>query len=848
MLTLSDVDPGIAEIREALLAGYRRPMPGVHDELLAEDGSVRPHWQRMIDWLAEIGRPGYEDASADLLRLRTESGIAFAANGAPDAEEDTLPVILTDQDWQTLEDGILQRARLADAAVTDVYTDRRTLGAGLLPPGLVYGGPAFAAHCAGWSRPPRNWVHIYEADVGRTADGRWVILGDRVDTPLGDGWLLSNRIATSQAFADPFIELGVRRLASHYARFQDHLGQMMGWDGRLALLTSGEKDPRFFSHAYFARYMDAALIEPADLTVRDGSAFVKTLGGLRRIDVLLRGVSDASVDALHRPGRAAFGAPALSLAARSGSLKIVNGIGSAVMAHRALAPYAHRLAQFLLGEDLLLNDAPCLWLGGARARRQVLDEREAWRIVPLNSRDALLAGGAEFGVTGGSGDGGDIETLLGRFGERFCAVQSPELAETAFWTGDGLTRAPWMMRVFASRTQDGWSVAPGGVATRVPASGVPSALGFGKDVWVLPGTDPTAPSVTTTTRLDERFAQAHLRRTGRDLLSRVADELFWLGRNAERAESVLRVLGVCVQRHLDGNRTDSDPDLLCDVIEIHAAKDDTLNGAARYRDAIHRLTRGEEISSVPSILQILRSGGMRARASISSESWRYIERLCSDRRWQARGALRQNAGLVRLIEDSLQALAAFAGSAQENLTRNYAWRFLEIGRRLERGVQIAAVAEQMAARAYPQEESRLRAWLTLSDSSSAYRSRYMMTVQPAAVLDLLILDETNPRSLAYQIERLESVLHELPTEVPYRRPEHRRALKLLTDLRLFDADALAVTDEDGLRPVLTEFLTRCLSDLAEISDLISRAFFAHADAPEALLSQARLPHDEEAAE
>ncbi len=149
-----------------------------------------------------------------------------------------------------------------------------------------------------------------------------------VDTPLGDGWLLANRIAASQALAEPFVDLGVRRLASTYAAFQDHLDQMMGWDGRMALLTAGEADPRFFSHAYFARYMSAALIEPADLTVREGAAYVKTLDGLKRVDVLLRGVPDAGVDALHRPGRAVFGAPALSLAARSGSLKIANAIGS----------------------------------------------------------------------------------------------------------------------------------------------------------------------------------------------------------------------------------------------------------------------------------------------------------------------------------------------------------------------------------------------------------------------------------------------------------------------------------------------------------------------------------------
>lgn len=839
MLNLTDVGSGRDAALKQLLADYGQQGSGTYDEVLAANGSVRAHWQGLLDWLAELGQPGYLDATTDLQRLRTESGIAFAAVGAnPDADEDALPVVLTAQDWKTLEAGILQRAQLNDAAVTDIYTDQRTIGAGLMPPGLVFGGPAYAAHCAGWSRPPRNWVHVYEADVARTASGEWVLLADRLDAPLGDGWLLSNRIASSQAFADPFVDLGVRRLATHYAGFQEHLAQMMGWDGRLALLTGGEKDPRFFSHAYFARYMDAALIEPADLTVRDGSAFVKTLDGLKRVDVMLRGVPDASVDALHRPGRAAFGAPALSLATRSGSLKVVNGIGSSVMAHRALTPYAHRLAQFLLGEDLMLSDAPCLWLGGAKAREQVLAEREKWRILPLTSdRDE-----AQEWSAAKSNSNDDLASRLARVGERYCAVGTPEFAETAFWKGNGLARAPWMMRVFASRNQDGWSVAPGGVATRMPANGMPPALGFGKDVWVLPDADrPNVPQINT--NLGTQFTDAHLRRTGRDLLSRVADELFWLGRNAERAESVLRVLGVCLNRHLDGNRTDADPEVLCRLIEIHATPDPSLSGIARYRDAVHRLTRGTAGSSVPSILRILRSGALRVRSSISGESWRYIERLGSDRRWQAQGALRQNAGLARLIEDSVQAFAAFAGSAQENLTRNYAWRFLEIGRRIERGAQIAITAEQLAGPVQLSEESHLRAWLTLSDSASAYRSRYMMTARAPAVLDLLVLDETNPRSLAFQIARLEEVLGEMPTEVKYRRPEHRLALSLLTDLRLMDADVLA-REEDGQRPALIELATRCQADLATISDVIANAFFAHADAPEALVSQARIQPEE----
>ncbi|MEM9139536.1 MAG: circularly permuted type 2 ATP-grasp protein [Pseudomonadota bacterium] len=831
MLNLQNVPKNLG----AILRPDAPPDPNWHDEVFDAAGRPRDHWRGLLDWLDQAGAEGYLDAALDLGRLRTESGLAFAAAGRTDTGlEDALPIVLSADDWTELANGITQRASLAEAALADVYASRRAISSGLIPPGLVYGGSSFAAHCAGWERPPRHWLHVYEADVARRADGSWVLLADRLDAPLGDGWLLANRIAVTQAFADPFIDMGVRRLASHYAAFQDHLDQMMGWEGRLALLTAGEQDPRFFSHAYFARYMNAALIEPADLTIRDGAAYVKTLDGLKRVDILLRGVPDSTIDALHRPGRAAYGAPALSLAARSGSLKMANAIGSAAFAYRALAPFAHRLSQHLLGQDLRLPDAPCLWLGSARAREQVLEEAGAWRIEELTADH-----GNPPEWVADTDDRDAIMRMLERHGEKLCAVQTPKLALTPVWSGEGIHRTEWIMRVFACRIGDTWSVAPGGVASAIEPGRAPRSLGFGKDVWVLP--DPSQPSGPQVSGLlNQQFSVGHLRRTGRDLLSRVADELFWLGRNAERAEAVLRVLSVCLSRHLAGNRTDSDPDVLTTLVETQARPAREMEGLARYRDAVQRLIRDpNEPAAIPAILATLKSGATRARASISVESWRYIDRLCSDSRWLATGPVRQNAGLARLIEDSLQALAAFAGSAQENLTRNFAWRFLELGRRIERGAQAAQMANALAGRtAEGTEETYLRAWLTLGDSASAYRSRYMMTARAAAVVDLMVLDETNPRSLAFQLAALEQVLSEMPSEIPYRRADHRHALALLTELRLKDAATLTQV-KNGDRAALAGLATRAEDGLAELSDLVGRAFFAHTEAPEALVSQGR---------
>ena len=816
-----------------LFAAYGPVEQSCHDEVFGPDGRPRAHWRGLIDWLQSAGAAGYQDSAQELRRIRNESGIAFTSGAAAATDADALPVVIAPDDWAELERGVLQRARLAEAALADVYGPGRSLATGLMPPGLVYGGPAFAAHCAKWQHPPSRWLHVYEADVARDADGNWILLADRMDAPLGDGYLLANRIAFNQALAEPFIDMQVRRLASHYADFQSYLEQTMGWEGRLTLLTGGEKDPRFFSHAYFARYLSAALVEPADLTVRDGSAYIKTLGGLKRTDLLLRGVSDAQIDSLHRPRQALPGAPALSLAARSGSLVVANALGSAVLSYRALAPYAHRLSDFLLGESLLLPDAPCLWLGGARARAQVLREHDAWRIERL-TRDP---GGSRNWEQEEHADD-PLADRIARIGERLVAVRTPPLSRTAVWRGGRIVPTEWMMRVFASRTPDGWQLAPGGVAAALRPGEAPPALGFGKDVWVLPGKEAAPDKVPSL--LTRAEADGHLRRTGRDLLSRVADEVFWIGRNAERAESTLRILNLCLVRFLAANRIDAAPAVLYRLAEIHALPNDALSGRERFRDAVRRLvTSEEEPWGLRTTLRALRAGAIRGRASISEESWRYIDRVCSDPRWGSEVDLRRPTALARLIEDALQALAALAGSAQENLTRNFAWRFLEMGRRIERGYGIAQVARAILGQPLENEETYLRAWLTLADSASAYRNRYLMAPKAAAVIDLLVLDESNPRSLAFQTAQLERVLSDLPSEIPYRRPDHRRALSLLTDIRMVDPDTLAAPDETGQRPELVALTDRCHTDLSAVSDLISKAFFAHSETPEALVSLGR---------
>ena len=831
------------ELRD-LFAHYAGARPDVaHDEALDARGRVRPHWAEAVDWTRAAGTAGYEAVTSETRRLRLESGVAFDPTGADAAAAgaDAFPVILDPAEWDVIVAGVTQRARLIEAALADLYGPRVLLTEGAVPPALIHANPDFTP----WAprEPEGDWIALYEMDLARGADGRWMVLADRVDAPLGDGWLIANRTAAAQSLAEPFMAGRIRRLAGHYGRFQTWLEDAAGLDGRVALLSGGAKDARYFSHAFFARYLGATLVEPADLTVRGGAAFVKTIDGLKPLSVLLRGVQDRRLDALFNPAEAASGAPALSLAGRSGRLRLVNRLGAAALAYRAMAPYAHLACARLLGEDLTLADAPCLWLGDEAGREQAMDEPGFWRVESL-TRGPLGRDGPV--LTDPDRDA--LARRLRREGARLAAVATPPLSTTPSWRNGALGPRQWMMRVFASRGPDGWSVAPGGVATAVEPGCAPPPLGFGKDVWIPAR---TAEEARVAASLPRRLAGAHLRRTGGDLLSRVADDIFWLGRTAERLELTLRVLHLALDRMLGGQEEDADPAVLLGILQIQAAPDPARAGLPAVRDAIGRLTADpHEPLGAPALLGALRRVGQRARPYLSEEGWRALDRLTSDGGWRRPPPPRNAAALLRLLDESLLALAAFAGACQENQTRNHVWRFLELGRAVERGVSAARTAERLAGRRGDPDETWLRAWLTLADSRTAYRTRYQIMPAPAPAIDLLVLDERNPRALIFQLMRIEAALDQLPNPGPRRRPEQRIALRALSAVRLAEPELLAAEAEAdatdpaaepaGARPALTALLADVKMALIDLSDQLARSFFAHTEGPSRQTAAARL--------
>lgn len=826
-----------------LLAGYAEAA-SPFDEILASDGSVRPHWRCFVAGFAGLGAEGRQAAAGSTQRLLRESGIAFNVYADPDDRQhawrlDLVPALLPQAEWTRLARGLVQRARLIDATLSDLYGEQRLLRSGTLPPALVFGSPLFVRASVSHDRAKRPFLRAYACDIARTETGGWVVLGDQTDAVIGNGHVLASRVALSHGLAELFRECNTERLAGHYMAVQDSFQALSGRDdGRIVLLSPGPESPSYFSHAYLARYLGYTLAESGDLTVRDNLLYLKTLDGLQRVDLLLRKLPGHGMDPLQSSTYGGFGIPGLMQAVRSGRVTIVNRLGSGLVQNRALAAFMPTLIRRVLGEEPILADLPSLWLGEPAAREAVRAEPRRWALVEATARNdpgepclVLTADGAD------PAHARERAAAFGRDGHRWVAVEPARLASAPSLDGDRLVPSRFAIRAFVTATPTGWTVLPGGL---VRLAGEPTAAvlpnGFGsKDLWITAAEPRSRPPASI---LRATMDEVHLRRTGRDLLSRTADNLFWLGRYAERAEATMRLLRSVLTRFLEDGRPDSDPTVLSALLELVLRKDPdgpTPEAAAGW-DAVEAqvstLMFDARAYGLRDSLDNVHRTGTLVRDQISHDAWRMLNALHIDARWRQPPRHGLAWPGLELLDDGIRVLNAFSGTEAENMTRNFAWRFLEMGRRIERAVQLVELLGALVPPAEtPERDGNLRLLLELGDSFMTYRSRYLMTPLVTPVLDLLVLDESNPRGVAFQLKELDGHLGLLPGDGPHRSPGQRLLLKLLTTVRLAEVGELARRDPDGTMPGLAKLLNELATGLPELSDIIAGAYFAHAEAP-----------------
>ena len=624
---------GNSEARQTELLSAYRPQPGVYDEMIAKDGSIRPHWRDYVEGFAAFSPDELLSRQAARDRLLREDGLTYAvpedASGAREPQPlDLVPVILSSEEWHTLEKGLIQRARLLNTLLADLYGSRSLLRSGAVPLSLVLDNPHYLRPCQGIPVDEGVFLQFLSVEVARGPDGKWWVLQDRVEDWTEVGYALESRVVTSYCFPELFGHCRVQRLAGF---FQDQLRTWIARAGsdtpRIVLLTPGPDGADYFADSYLARYLGLTLVEAGDLTHRAGRIWLKTLDGLKSVDLILRRVAAETIDPLELEPGATAGIPGLVQAVRRGQVRVVNALGTRLAETPALFAFLPVLAREMLGEELLLPNVATWWCGEEEAREEVL-ETLASRIVMASHGPGHALPGRADPVRAADLSAAELDLLRKRIrsdGRNIIAQEEVSLSTAPILEEGRFRPGAMTLRLFVAATQDGYAVMPGARShTFAERSGFHStaqrAIGT-QDTWVR-----TEGPIETVSLLKKRQENVPLRRTGRDLPSRAADDLFWLGRYAERCEDLMRILQIGFRRLTDDFDVTSDMDILGAILQAlqgqEAPPDDTNAGNRQELDEALRdlmANPSNDASLVRSIEGLLRTAG-RTRDRLSLDT------------------------------------------------------------------------------------------------------------------------------------------------------------------------------------------------------------------------------------
>jgi uncharacterized circularly permuted ATP-grasp superfamily protein/uncharacterized alpha-E superfamily protein len=853
-----------------LLADYPGA-PDNFDEMLDAGKQPRPHWRAMLNSLGRESPELMRQRHEAVQRQVRENGVTY--NVYADAKGmqrpwdlNVLPLILPHEEWAGIESAVIQRATLLNRILGDVYGEQRMLAEGVLPPALIHDHSGFLRPCHGLAHSDGIALHSYAADLARAPNGRWWVVADRTQSPSGAGYALENRSIIARSFPDLLHDLKVQNLAGFFGAMRDSLAH---WGRRCAassgtplrdsesplivLLTPGPYNETYYEQTYLARYLGLPLVEGSDLTVRNGNVWLKTLSGMQRVHVIMRRVDDDFCDPLELRADSALGVAGLTEASRRGNVLIANSLGSGLLESGALLGFLPVLCERLLGEPLKMPSVATWWCGEPAALEEVIDQLDQLVIKPSFPQLRLPP------VFGQDLKGEARTAFIDKLRtdpRSYVAQELVRLSQAPVWRPGppgGLSACAIGLRVYACATPNGYVVMPGGL-TRV-ATGPDSRIitmqrgGGSKDTWVQASerVDAQSPSKRASTSED-------LIRDDTHLSSRMAENLFWFGRSAERCDNTARLMRVTLNFLLDvrpANRGAEWPAVQALCARLHLvdpkAQEQTLAKSqaknqsqtqdkaqtqtqtqtspsgpamlfsdAQIESALLRAVMSPEVPGLARQQQQLYQIASQLRERLSVDNWRALNRVAQRPTGAGRRLSRSEA--MTILDEAAVSSMTTAGYALDGMTRDLGWRFLSIGRRLER-LQFQSAALQ---RALGMDVGGNLDWLLeLSDSIVTYRSRYQARPEWLPVLDLLVLDESNPRSIVFQVDGILSGMKKLA--ISYGACGEER----LTPLR---SELFALSPETDLRcgsARLIDLLYRINVISEAMSDQITVQFFSH---------------------
>jgi len=826
-----------------LFEGYQSP-GDVYDESRKDGVHVAREWSRLVSVLKGLGSDELSRRSEQASRRVYENGVTYNVHGDAQNQRpweiDLVPLLFSNAEWAWLSEALEQRARLLDYIIRDVFGPRTLLKRGLLPPEIIYAHPGFLRPIQGLRPADDRYLDFYGVELARSPNGDWWVMADRTSMAYGAGYALENRLVVSRMLPDTIHELGVQRLAPFFSTLQETLSELSPNDRdnpRIVILSRGPQHPFYFEDAYLARYLGVTLVEGGDLTVRNDRVYLKTLGGLLPVDVIFRRVDDPDCDPLELHEGSSLGITGLTNAVRQGNVAVSNALGCGLAESPVFMAFLPRICEEVFGEPLKLPSIATWWCQHSTTQNYVLDRLQDLVVKPAyrySGKDEIVV--QELSRQAIS----DLATTIQAHPHQYIAQENVKRSSAPMWQNGEFTPG------FVA-SGDGYQTMPGALVRMASDSGPLelsiSAGDSSKDAWICSPSPNRDASL-----LNAKVTPMKLVRGGTDLPSRDADNLYWLGRQLERADSSARLLRTLIDRIASESTIDVVPEvpLLLNVlveqeqINVTGSIDELRSQLPSIERALPQLILNSRkpMSLKNSLSQLHRLAGV-ARHRISSDNWRVINRIDQEFHSLSKTAGVELPDVLLMMDRLIIDLVACGGLAAQGMTHSFVWRFLDIGRRLELSLQIVSLIRKSLLVCVEHETAVLQALLDIRDCKMTYRSRYLASITTAAVLDLLLTDETNPRSLVTQLSALCEHVQALPhSNGDLRGPDKLLAMSLLHWIQMTDVEQLCDASGRTDHAELDKLLAQIELELNTLSRKINRFYFVHAS-PSHQLAEAK---------
>ncbi|AWB68790.1 hypothetical protein C2869_21365 [Saccharobesus litoralis] len=806
----------------------------IHDELLSHSSADAEHWSLLLGRLNSLSREDISGWSNEIKVLLQNSGIGISHNES-NWHLDPIPLMLDEVEWQQIERGIQQRLELLNRVKLDLYGEQTLLENGVIRANALRKHASFMRECFAPNRPQTD-LFLASIDLYRAPDGVFRVLAERCQCPVGIGALLENRMVVRRVMSDAFFECEVQRIADFFQQMQTVLEKPVSQqpDQTIVILTPGVEDTNYSEHAFLASYLGYPLVRSADLTVRKGIVWLKTLDGLRKVDIIFNWLDEQSIDSLEQAKFSLNGIPGLLHAERTGAVRIVNPLGSGVLESAPVQLAMDNIAQELLGESLILPSQAsylCVEYDVTRLSESQLEQIELYSLTD----QTLCLDGVK--------DRTEIFTRVAENTRDYYYKYKPMLSTAPYWQDGELKSLPIFMRCFALYTPEGVQVLPGALCF---AQTKKRGSNWLKDTWIrsVAADKPTSRPLSLQARLTDHALLDGL------IPSHTAENLYWLGRYLERGENTVRILRLLIDRYTelsifpDDNINKVFDNIINDIFSqqllfpycLQACgeeqADEKPSEPAEIRAFIASLFF--DTSNNGSLLSILNAfffSAMQVREFLSDDSWQVIDAVKREiKRVETISQGTSMRALQTTLDRCLSYWMAFTGSVADCMANSNGWFMFEMGRRLERSNHLIAVMKSLMIEEYPEVEQHivLESVLASQVSLITHKRRYRMYQNPASVIELLILDADYPRSLLYQLLQLENLCQHLPRRqrAGILAAQDKAILKSKTTLHLLDHDSLADVSK-GKRQQLATLLDDINSNLLMFSEVLSLNYFSH---------------------